>query len=119
MALNLVALQRKLGAILAKNPDAIVAQGVSLPFIAPGYTKATLVAWLATISSQLQTIVLNNYSDAQIATLIANIRATLGTADQITCDAITNGTPYVLAPATASAYSKLVQVILYKFATTP
>jgi hypothetical protein len=109
-------LNTKLGAILAKDRDDIVAKNVYLPFIGQGYTKATLENWLAARSDLL--VLAQTSTPTQIKTRITNYYQSLGAADKVIADKILDGEQYDLGLASDfNAYEKLVAIVLSCFIT--
>lgn len=119
MAINYQRLEIKLGAILGKDLDAIMAQQVYLPFMGNNYTRAQLEAWLKKRSDLLEDIRDGDYTDAQIVKFMENVRNSLSQSDRPIADAIMAGEPYTIEPSDADNYEKLVVIMLYKFVMEP
>lgn len=112
-------LNEKLNSILNKNVAELTAQHGYIPTLGTDYTQAQLQAWLDKRSNLLNTVKINNYSDAQIANFIQNIRNTLSAADRLTADGIIDDTIHGFKASDEANYEKLALILFYHFVTTP
>lgn len=122
MPINFVALDRKFNALKNRDLNAIVAKQISFPFLPAPYTKADLAAYVKKFIDLFRQIRVNNYTDQQITTFIANHRAALGAADRAIADNIINNVDAGndgTSVSSSAAYDRIMAITIYKFITSP